>query len=310
MKRWIGTAVLVVHLGGLQAVGLAAEEPFYKQATRAVFRLQIHRSVCTAGKISSQEILQSVGTGFFVQDFVGQELVLWAITARHVIAASDADLLAKVRLGAEGPKDVWLRLPREKWYLLQDGSRADVFPTDVAVMPLRRVDGYKSFTLCEGDKCPMQEAPKTGRIDNQLRDDPSVPDPILLLGFPQEGPDINALEPFARAGIVAYASEDAQLRIENKLMLDRRAYIIDAFGWPGNSGGPVMNQPLPLSGSLRLLGLVTGTRLPSADYSIVTPTSSILRTLTAARGAGLSPVDAWLTSYKPDSRDCASFQKK
>ncbi len=124
MKRWVGISVLVlvVHLGGLQTVGLAEEEPFYKQATRAVFRLQVHRSVCTAGKTASQELLQPAGTGFFVQDFMGQEPMLWVITARHVVAASDADLFAKVRLGAENPKDVWLRLPREKWYSRR-GSR-------------------------------------------------------------------------------------------------------------------------------------------------------------------------------------------
>lgn len=273
MSKWLRAGTIGLILAGLPVGTLTAEEPFYKQVTRAVFRLQVHRSVCTPGRLRSSEILEPAGSAFFVTDFMGPEPRLWVVTARHVVAAGDADFIARVRLGVDKPQDVWLRLPRDRWYALPDGAREGIFSMDVAVMAVRSVDGYKSFTLCEGENCPMKEAPNSGRIENQLRDDPSVPDPILLLGFPREGPDINALEPFARAGIVAYASEDVRLKIDGKPMFDRKAYVVDAFGWPGNSGGPVMNQLLPLSGGLRLLGLVTGTRLPFGDYSIITPTS-------------------------------------
>jgi hypothetical protein len=227
----------------------AAEEPLYSQLTRAVFRLQVHRSVCTAGQGKSAERLEALGTGFFVQDFLGPEPILWVVTARHVVEAANADLLARVRLGRASPSNEWLYLPRTKWFFAVDGAKPTEFPTDVAIMPVRRIDGYKSFTLCDGNNCPMQEPPATGRMQNQLGEDPNVPEQVLLLGFPREGPDVNALEPFARAGIVAYSSRDARFSMDGRPMLDLQAYVVDAFGWPGNSGGPLMNQPAPFSGA-------------------------------------------------------------
>lgn len=173
-------------------------------------------------------------------------------------------------------------------------------------MPVRRVGGYKSFSLCEGDNFPNQDPRKTGRIESQLREDPKVPDHIFLFGSPREGPDVNALEPFARAGIVSYSSRDARFRLDNKPMFDLQAYVIDAFGWPGNSGGPVMNQPSPFSAGVRLLGLLSGAHLPIHDYSIITPVSSIRRTLDAARNTGPLPVDAWRAQYAMPQRACGA----
>jgi|CXWL01.1.fsa_nt_gi hypothetical protein len=295
---------------------LAAEEHIYTQLTRAVFRLQEHRSICIAGQLRSEEQLVLQGTGFFVQDFPGKDPVLWAITARHVVDGAKGDLIARVRLGSEKPREEWLYLPRAKWLVLKPGIKEEVvsidnvvlpqqgFPIDVAVMPIRIVDGYKSFSLCNGDNCPMEDPPKAGRIKNQLQEDPKVPDHVLLFGFPQEGPDLRALEPFTRSGIVSYSTRDAQFRIGNMSMLDVNAYVIDAFGWPGNSGGPVMNQPSPFSSGVRLLGLLTGSHQPFHDYSIITPVSSILRTLRAARLADSEPVDGWRTNYTMAQRVC------
>lgn len=298
--RWL---VLLLGLWGALPAH-AAEEPIYTQLTRAIFRLQVHRSICTAGQTLSEEQLVPQGTGFFVQDHLGKQPVLWVVTARHVVDGAKADLIAKVRLGSEGPRDVWLYLPRPKWLVLNDGAKEGILPTDVAVMPVRMVDGYKSFSLCEGDNCPKQDPPKTGRTENQLREDPKVPEHVFLFGFPREGPDVNALEPFARAGIVSYSSRDARFLLDKKPMIDLNAYVIDAFGWPGNSGGPVMNQPSPFSAGVRLLGLLSGAHLPIHDYSIITPVSSILRTLDAARRTGQAPVDGWRTEYPMPQRSC------
>ena len=304
--RWKGAiAGTVLVLLSYQPASAAEEEPFYKQATRAVFRLQTHQSVCVAGRSVSEEVFPPVGTAFFVEDYLGPEPILWAVTARHVVAQHvGADLFAKVRLGADKPKDQWLRLPSQKWFVLNDGSSDKAFPTDVAVMPLTPADGYKSFVYCSGKNCPVKDPPVTGRIENQLGEDPTVPDPVLLLGFPSEGSAVGALEPFARAGIVAYSTRDARFQFDSKPMFDLGAFVIDAFGWPGNSGGPVMSQPLPLSGPLRLLGLITGSHLPSFDFSIVTPVSSIKRVLDAARIARLNAINGWLPSYKPEPHVC------
>jgi len=300
-------AALAALLTGLLAcpAAQAADESFYAQVTKAVFRLQTHKSTCTAGRETSEETLVSQGTGFFVQDFIGPTPVLWVVTARHVVEGADADLLAKVRLGQSPARDVWLYLPRSKWYFLQDGAKAGAFPTDVAVMQVKRVDGYKSFTVCDGDACPAQEPPASGRVANQLGEDPNVPDQVLLLGFPIEGPDPTALEPFARAGVVAYSSRNAHFSVGPRPMADSKVYVIDAFGWPGNSGGPIMNQPSVTAGGIRLLGLLTGSHTPIFDFGIVTPVSSIRATLDAARRANLTPVEAWRADYPAQPRRCA-----
>jgi S1-C subfamily serine protease len=297
-------AILSIVLPAVYAQ--AAEEPLYSQLTRAVFRLQVHRSVCTAGQEKSAERLEALGTGFFVQDYLGPgpEPILWVVTARHVVEAANADLLARVRLGQTPPSDEWLYLPYAKWFFAVDGAKPPEIPTDVAIMPVRRADGYKAFTLCDGDNCPMQEPPATGREQTNFGEDPDVPEQVLLVGFPTEGPDVNALEPFARAGIVAYSSRDARLSIGGRPMFDLKAYVVDAFGWPGNSGGPLMNQPSPFSRGIRLLGLLTGSHFPVHDFGIVTPVSSIRTTLDTARSTGLAPVDAWRKEYPIRPRSC------
>lgn len=288
----------------------AAEEAFYTQVTRAVFRLQVRQSICTAGRPRSAEILVPVGSGFFVQDYLGQEPILWVVTARHVLAEPGADMVAKVRLSTAGnSQDVWLLLPREKWFVLEPTAPPDVFPTDVAIMPVRSVDGYKSFAFCDADKCPPVEGKPGTRMENSLAGDPTVPAPILLLGFPTEGPDAKALEPFVRAGIVAYKSRDARFQVGGKPMIDLNAYVVDAFGWPGNSGGPVMNEPGLLAPGIHLLGLVTASHAPVHDFSIVTPVSSIRRLLEEGRRAKLAPVDAWRNSYSMEPHDCEGAPK-
>lgn len=286
----------------------ATEEPLYSQMTRAVFRLQmVHVPTCTAGQSQSQERLLQTGTGFFVQDYRGEKPVLWAVTARHVVDDANADLIAKVRLESrDAIRKEWLYLPRSNWFVLDDGIMEGFNPFDVAVMPIEMIDdyGYKAFTLCQVDNCPELDAPKTGHLTNQLGEDPEVPEHVLLFGFPQVGPDLKALEPFTRGGIVAYSSRDARFHIRNKPMVDPNVYVIDAFGWPGNSGGPVINEPSFFSPGIRLLGLLTGSHEPSYDFSLITPVSSILRTINVAKDKGLSPVSGWRKNYELVSRSC------
>ncbi len=160
-------------------------------------------------------------------------------------------------------------------------------------MKIPEIDGMKSFVHCSGDKCPWTDEKQTRRIENQLQEDPKVTDPILLFGFPQEGADFRAVEPFARSGIVAYGSREATLKIEGRVLVDKEAFVVDAFAWPGNSGGPVVQQPLPLSGAVRLFGLVTGAHAPIPDYSIVTPVSRIKETFEHARQLGKLNTAAW-----------------
>lgn len=299
--RWV-----VLLLGLLSAVPVhgAEVEHLYNQLTRGVFRLQVHVSMCAPEQNKSEELLVNAGTGFFVSDYLGKEPMLWAVTARHVVDEAKVDLIAKVRLESGGSKrEAWLSLPKSNWFVLSQEEKEGFFPTDVAVMPIQIPDGYgyKSFTLCQGDNCPEHDPPKTGRLPNHLREDPKVLEHVLLLGFPTESPDWKALalEPFARAGIVAFSSRDVRIPMGTRPMVDLDAYVIDAFGWSGNSGGPVMSEK-----GIRLLGLLSGSHLKVHDWSIITPVSSILRTLDCARHEDKAPVSGWRKEYPLVSRSC------
>ena len=87
----------------------------------------------------------------------------------------------------------------------------------------------------------------------------SVMERAIFFGFPESDITKEALEPFARAGIVAYTERNAGIRIDGRLAADTDMYFVDAPSFGGNSGGPVLRELLPgFRNGIELRGLVTG----------------------------------------------------
>jgi hypothetical protein len=76
-----------------------------------------------------------------------------------------------------------------------------------------------------------------------------------------------------------------------------RTKNVHAFG--GNSGGPVLREPLPFRSDIEVWGLVTGGNLSGRDYALITPVERIQETIIYARDR--SPADPTMWKKKPPS---------
>ena len=87
------------------------------------------------------------------------------------------------------------------------------------------------------------ESKSTGKPPlNQLNKPPAVMERAIFFGFPESDITKEALEPFARAGIVAYTERNAGIWIDGRLAADTDMYFVDAPSFGGNSGGPVLRE--------------------------------------------------------------------
>ena len=196
-----------------------------------------------------------------------------------------------------------LLLPRHLWVFHPEPNPEGTIPIDVAVMRVPTKDFIKTFLHCTDEENPDGcGTTTTGKsFENHLAEPPSVMERTIFFGFPAGDIAKAAIEPFARAGVVAYMEPNPSFRIDNKPVADIEIYFVDAPSFPGNSGGPVLREPLPLRGGVQVLGLVTGGHLAGRDYAIVTSVKRIHETLVHARSRAQVKNDAWQTE-KPSLR--------
>ena len=267
------------------------KESLYDQLTRGVVRIEEHQSICTPGRDWSYERNVPVGTAFFVHDKYKDVSNFYIVTARHVVEKK-ADLFARVRINSKSNEYVVLLLPRKLWVFNPSRIKRGSIPVDVAVMRIRPTKFIKSFLFCEDDEvCEKDSNDKQPK--NQVSESPNVMDRAIFFGFPGGDVAKESLEPFARAGVVAYTAFNPGVRIDGKLVPNDSIYYIDSPSFPGNSGGPVLREPQPLRGGVLLWGLITGGNKVGRDYAIVTRPEKILETIKHARQAAKINEKGW-----------------
>jgi len=257
------------------------KETLYEQLTRGVVRLEEHQSICIPGLEWAYERNVPVGSAFFIHDSYKGVSRLFIVTARHVVEKR-ADLFARVKIDITSNKCLILLLPKSLWVFNPSETKKGYLPVDVAVMQIQPIKSIKHFLHCENDEdCGKDKENKQKK--NQLGESPKVMDRAIFFGFPGGDVAKESLEPFARAGVVAYTAFNPDVRINGKIVPEDSIYYIDAPCFPGNSGGPVLREPLPLRGGVHLWGLVTGGNMVGRDYTIVTRPEKILETIEYAR---------------------------
>jgi S1-C subfamily serine protease len=274
-------SIALLTLFALQSLHAeASKEPFYSQVSGMVVRIE---QVLPGGAI------KLLGTGFFVDDEKGETFI---VSARHVVDCH-CDLRARVpsMVTATGKSEVVeLRLPYARWIFHPAAGDKQMADTDVAVM---RLPGIKDRSIVTFMYC-KQDCPKD--TYNQLADNPSPPDQIVIFGFPLDiGFTLKEPRPMTRVGVVSLISDDPFIYIDNpdgsKKLMPGGAYLIDARMFGGNSGGPVIvSNPFQ---QIRLGGLVTATNR-SLDYGVATPVSQIAETLDKAKNSD-ADYGAWFT---------------
>ena len=161
-------------------------------------------------------------------------------------------------------------------------------------------DFIKVFLHCAKEENPdgCGTNKSTGKQLNQLTKPPSVTQRAIFFGFPvsditKAGITKAAVEPFARTGVIAYIEPNPELWIEGKQIADAEMYLVDAPSSGGNSGGPVLREPLPSRGGVEVWGLVTGGSRLGGDSTLVTSVRRIHEALVHARSRAQLNRDGW-----------------
>lgn len=169
-------------------------------------------------------------------------------------------------------------------------------PIDVAVMPISDPPFIKAFLHCATEENPEgcgTNQENNQPFKNQIGEGPEVMDRAIFFGFPEGDVGKEAVEPFARAGVVSYTARNPELKVGDLFFGNHPAILIDAPSFPGNSGGPVIKEIIPLKGEVQLLGLVTGGHIAGKDYAIVTSVKEIRDTLRHARSIAKITNNDW-----------------
>ncbi|MBP7049706.1 MAG: trypsin-like peptidase domain-containing protein [Phycisphaerae bacterium] len=276
MTRAAYTMLLVLALG-CEVVSGTDQESLYSQLTRAVIRLEGIETILN--KQGTPQTRLHTGTAFFVR--TGHEI--FVVTARHVVGAG-YNMRSRVQLQNYETRDVArfvLELPHGDWVYHPGGGDEDTHFVDVAAMKI-------CIPTKHVPKCFRYEpADPNMQKDNQLPSvDAEPPEPVLVFGFPSlVGFTLSEQRPIGRFGIISMGAGDEFLTLEvdgAKKFAEERCYLIDARMFPGNSGGPVMNQIRLGNARPRLLGLVSATTR-SLDFGIIEPVSRIRETLDQAK---------------------------
>ena len=294
-----GLFILLVLFGQKVLAQEPKKEPFYQQIVRAVVRIEKHQSICVPGLEWAIEQDVTVGTGFFVNDRVVKNgsaaRRFFLVTARHLVE-NQGDLFARVAMNETGDDTAVLVLPRDRWVFHPGPNPPGTFPIDVAVARVERTEFIKAFLHCREEDNP-EDCGKSANTDkqriSQLKGPPSVTERTIFFGFPAGDITRRALEPFARAGVVAYTESNPQLRIGGRVSADSQLYLIDAPSFAGNSGGPVLRELLPFMGPIEVRGLVTGGHSRGRDYAIITSVTRIQETVVYARSRANRNRDGW-----------------
>jgi S1-C subfamily serine protease len=156
---------------------------------------------------------------------------VFLVTNRHVLA-NHTEIM--VRLNSEKPQDPVREFP----LALKDANGRDLWtshPDDAIDVSVIQLDGQ--FLRDQGLQSSFFEADQQVADRAKMKDiGLAIGDGIFVLGFPMGlygTPQRNYV--IARHGNIA--------RIDDVLNSDATTFLIDAFIFPGNSGGPVVLEP-------------------------------------------------------------------
>jgi S1-C subfamily serine protease len=176
-----------------------------------------------------------IGTGFLFGNLIEEtedkfnKYNVYLVTNKHVLNNLNT---IKVRFNPQmeqSAKDYDLILKDDNGNLLWTGHPDPEI--DVAVVGINI-----SKVRDEGMKCSFFESDRHVETIEQLKQrDTSEGDSIFVMGFPMGMVAIDRQHTFVRGGIIS--------RIKDLFEKRSKDFVIDAFVFPGNSGGPVITRP-------------------------------------------------------------------
>lgn len=228
-----------------------------------------------------------VGTGFLfgkvlekTEDGLNKYNV-YLVTNKHVLKNLEMALVRFNPQTDQSAKDYPLALKDKNGKYIWTGHPDPEI--DVAVIP---VNIHKVRE--EGMKCSFFESDKhTLTVEELIKDEATEGDFAFVMGFPMGIIAKDRQHVFVRGGVIA--------RIRDLFEKRGKDFVIDAFVFPGNSGGPVISRPevtsiqgTKSSNKSRLIGIVKS-YIPYIDVAISQQTNR--PRITFEENSGLTKVE-------------------
>lgn len=181
-----------------------------------------------------QEQQRWIGTGFLFGNLIeetgaGSIYNVYLVTNKHVLNNLDQILVRFNPQNDQSAKDYPAPLRDEDGKKLWTGHPDPAI--DVAVLPVN-INSIRD----EGMKCEFFHSDKhTNNISDLLRNEASEGDFIYIMGFPMGIVAADRQHVFVRSGVIS--------RIKDLFEGRSNDFVVDAFVFPGNSGGPVITKP-------------------------------------------------------------------
>lgn len=207
-----------------------------------------------------------IGTGFLFGDLFEKtedeknRYNVYLVTNKHVLANLDLILVRFNPQNDQSAKDYPASLKDKNGNTLWTGHPdPDI---DVAVIPLNinsiKKEGMK-FDFFQSDK-------HVNNISDLMNNEASEGDFIYIMGFPMGIVAADRQHVFVRSGVIS--------RIKDLFERRSKDFVVDAFVFPGNSGGPVITKPemqsiqgTKASNNSKLIGIVKS-YIPYNDVAI------------------------------------------
>ncbi len=219
----------------------------------------------TAIGVQNDETISWIGTGFLYGQKIESDSTeksqfrVFLITNRHVLehasnfvlrfnpVSSDNAVNFPINLDKDGDVPKWVPHPNPN--------------IDIAVVPINinalKEQEMKVFFF-HSDKHTETRSDLKGRSASEG-------DPLFVLGFPMGLISNERLHVFVRSGVIARIRDLYEGRSDD--------FVIDAFVFPGNSGGPVISCPEPVgisgtetNSSSKLIGVIKS-YIPYSDIA-------------------------------------------
>lgn len=201
---------------------------------------------------SVNEQKQWIGTGFlfgnlFERTDDGQNTYkVYLVTNKHVLGNLDLIFIRLNKQNNISATDYPIPLKNETGSLLWTGHPDPEI--DVAVLLLNINVAREQGMICSFFQCDKHAK----KVSDLMNDETSEGDSIYVMGFPMGMIAEDRQHVFVRSGIIS--------RIKDLFEGRSKDFVVDAFTFPGNSGGPVISRPEIHS--------IVGTRAPEQSNLI------------------------------------------
>jgi S1-C subfamily serine protease len=215
---------------------------------------------------STNEGQRWIGTGFLFGNL--NEITpdnsntydVYLVTNKHVLKNLDNIHVRFNPQTGQSAKDYHISLKDQNGKQIWTGNSVPEIDVAVLQLNIQRVRD-------EGMKCNFFESDKhSANTDELIKREASEGDPVFVMGFPMGIVAADRQHVFVRGGIIS--------RIKDLFEKRSKDYVVDAFVFPGNSGGPVISKPenssivgTKFSNVASLIGIIKS-YIPYSDVAI------------------------------------------